>query len=129
MTVWAAESETPPAMAAPAHASTATAAAQKPAETLTTTTEGSLTGVDLLSATPSVTVSTPDGRSVTLGIDPNTTTVRQQGQAGGTLRSLKTGQRVQVTHQRTGDKDLAQVITIRSIAPMATSSETPRKSY
>lgn len=73
--------------------------------------EGSIAGLDLASATPSLRVSAEDGKARTLRVDELETSVWK----GGRLvqpQDLEVGQRVRVRHMSRDGKDTAQSIEI-----------------
>ena len=78
---------------------------------------GSITALDLKSSAPSLKLAAADGKIWTLGLDPKTTVIWQEGKIS-TLDQLSVGQRVQVRYTAKDGKEIAKSIQIAQ-APKA----------
>ena len=87
--------------------------------------EGSITMLDLQSATPTMTVNSVAGKVWTFALDSKSTMVWKDGQMI-TLDALVKGQSVKIRYATTGGKDLAQSIRVISAAKPAAGTAQPK---
>ena len=112
----------------PAGASSTTSTpAASPAATRTSTTEGSITALNLTAVPPTLQLRDANGKTWPLTVDLKTTTVWNAGRMEK-LDQLKVGQTVKIRHAMTGGKELAQSITLEETTkPMSNAgAKTPR---
>jgi len=117
--------------AAPTSASSTQPTTTPPAPPASTTAvpsamvEGSITMLDLQSATPTMTVNSVAGKVWTFALDSKSTMVWKDGQMI-TLDALVKGQSVKIRYATTGGKDLAQSIRVISASKPAASTAQPK---
>lgn len=121
----AAEHQTTPAGVSSTQ--TTTTPAQSASTTATPSPEvaGSITMLDLNSATPTVRLSGGDGRVWTFALDPKNTSVWKEGRMVK-VDELTQGQSVKIRYATMGGKDLAQSIRILSASSPAASAAKPK---
>ncbi len=86
---------------------------------------GAITELDLKALTPSLQLTGADGKVLTLALDPQLTSIWQNGQMGK-LDALKVGQQVKVRYASKDGKSMVKSITIaQAIPPAAATTAAP----
>ena len=89
---------------------------------------GSITALDLKAMSPSLQVTDAGGKIWVLTLDPQLTSVWQNGQLGK-LETLKVGQQVKARYLSKGSQNVAKSITIAQISTPAAAPGAQKKSY
>jgi len=85
---------------------------------------GSITELDLKPLTPSLKLTGADGKVWTLALDPQLTSIWQNGQIGK-LDALKVGQQVKVRYTSKAGKNMVKSITIVQTTTSAVAAPVP----